>query len=105
MRAKISIERSPGGWTDSLRAYDVIVNEEKRTEIFPGESLVIEVESDRVQVYLRLASGRSRIFEVDVEPDSEVQSRCRPGNALTALYRITLGRNSYMHLELVERNA
>jgi hypothetical protein len=98
--AKLYLERAPGGWADSLRAYEVIVNEEKRAELRPGEKTTIEVDSGKVDVYLRLDSGRSRSITLNLEPGSEVRLFCQPRSALTALYRATLGRNNYMRLEV-----
>lgn len=99
--ANLHIERSSGRWTDSLRSYDVIVNGEKRAELLPGEQKSIEVNPGRVEVFLSLDWARSPVVSLDVEPGSEVRLRCRPGNPLTAFYRITLGRHKYMHLELM----
>jgi hypothetical protein len=97
--ATLHIERASDGWTDSLRAYDVIINEKKRAELGPGEHRDIDVEAGKVEVYLTLDSGRSRAITLDVKAGEEVRLRCRPRSALTALYRILFQRKNYMHLE------
>lgn len=102
MTAKLHLERAPGGWADSLRAYEVIVNEEKRAELHPGEKITVEVSPGQVEIYLRLDSGRSRLIRLDAEPGSAVRLCARPRSAVTALYRATLGRRNYMRLEVQE---
>lgn len=97
--ATLRIERAPNGWTDKLRAYDVVVNEKKRAELGPGEHRDIGIEAGQVVVYLTLDSARSRAITLDVKAGEEVRLRCRPRSALTALYRILFQRNNYMHLE------
>ena len=100
MTGRIVIERAPGGWADSLRAYEVIVNEEKRAELRSGEKKTIELDPGHIEVYLRIDSARSRKIAVQLESGTEVRLYCRPRSALTALYRATLGRRNYMRLEL-----
>lgn len=98
--ATLHLERVSGGWVDSMRAYEVIVNEEKRAELRPGDKGSIEAEAGQIEIYLRLDSGRSRSIALTMEPDAEARLRCRPRRALTALYGATLGRNNYMQLEV-----
>ena len=100
--ATLHLERASGGYADSLRAYEVVVNEENRAELWPGDSTLINVEPGQVDIYIRLDSGRSRSIILKMKPGSEVHLRCRPRSALTALYRATLGRNNYMRLEVVD---
>lgn len=100
MTAKLHLERAPGCWADSLRAYEVILNEEKRAELRPGEKRTIEVDPGQVEIYLRLDYARSRSIALRLEQGSEVRLFCRPRSALTPLYRATLGRNNYMRLEV-----
>lgn len=99
--ATLHLERASGRYADSLRAYEVIVNEEKRAELWPGDKTSIEAEPGQVEIYLRLDSGKSKTLTLTMDPGSELRLRARPRSALTALYRATLGRKNYMRLEVV----
>lgn len=103
MAPVLHLERPSGDYADSLRVYDVVVNDEKRGELGPGEQISIDVEPGPVSVFLRLDSGKSKSISLNLDSDGEVRLRGRPRSALTALYRATLGRRNYMRLEVVER--
>jgi hypothetical protein len=102
MTAFLYLERASNRWVDSLRAYEVIVNGEKRDEIREGEKKTIEVDPGRVEIFLKINWCKSRSVTLDLASDSQAQFYCRPRNPLTALYGVTFGRNNYMRLEVQE---
>jgi hypothetical protein len=52
-------------------------------------------------VYLKIDWCRSPILRLNLQPGAEARLLCRPRSSLTAIYRITFGRNNYMRLESI----
>lgn len=100
MTATLLIERAPGGWADSLRAYEVIVNEEKRAELCRGEKRTIEVDPGQTEIYLKIDWCRSKIVHLSLGEGSEARLSCRPRLLFTVLYAVIFSRNNYMRLEV-----
>ena len=101
MTVTLHIERAPGGWADSLRAYEVIVNEEKRAELCRGEKRTIEVDPGQTKIYLKIDWCRSKIVQLPLGEGSEARLSCRPRLLFTVPYAVIFSRNSYMRLEVV----
>lgn len=99
MTAFICIGRPDKGYRDRYRSYEVIVNGSKRAVLWRGDSEKIEIDPGAVEVYVKIDWCKSRTLVLSLEPGSEARLRCRPRSALTALYGITFGRNSYIRLE------
>jgi len=97
--AKVRISRTAGGYVDRWRSYEVIVNEEVRAKLLPGEATTIEVDAGQVDVFIGIDWCRSRAVRMDLPPGSEAQLLCRPRSLLTAFYGITFGRKNYVRLE------
>jgi len=99
MNSKLHIERSPRGYVDRWRSYDVVVNGKVRAQLRRGETATIEVEPGQLEVHIEIDWCRSQLALMNLDPGSEGQLLCRPRSLLTAFYGITFGRDTYIHLE------
>jgi hypothetical protein len=100
MTATLVIERAADGWRDRYGSYEVIVDDELRGELWRGERRTIEVEPGEVEVYIKIDWCKSRLVRLKIDAESEAHMVCRPRSILTAIYWVTLGRNSYVRLDL-----
>jgi hypothetical protein len=95
----ILIERAQGGWVDRYRAYEVVVNGESRAELRRGEKQAIKVDSEEIEIFLRIDWCRSRTVRLSLAEGTEARLFCRPRRLLTAFYGITFARDDYVRLE------
>lgn len=103
MIAQFQIERSPHGYVDRYRSYEVIVNGEAHSELRRGEKKTIEVEPGEIEVFLKIDWCRSRVLRLMVDAGSEIRLFCRPRRLLTAFYGLTFGRHNYILIEITNK--
>jgi len=99
MTCRLVIERSPKGWVDRFRAYEIVVNGQVRGELRPGETREVSVEPGEAGIFLRIDWCKSRTLRVHASSESETRLTCRPRSIWTAIYGITFGRGNYVQLE------
>jgi len=100
MATELRFKRIRKGWVDRYRAYEVVVNGEVRAKIKRGEEVSVNVDPGHVEIHLRIDWCKSRLVELDLAPGNAAQVDCRPRTMLTAFYGVTLGRNSYIQLDV-----
>jgi len=102
--ARIRLERARGGYADALRSYNVLLDGAAVGRVRRGQTLMLETEPGTHHVQLTIDWAKSQPVQVELLPDQEVRLRCRPkANALTGLYRATLGASDYIGLEVVDQ--
>jgi hypothetical protein len=102
--ARIRLERARGGYTDRLRAYQVMLDGTLAGQVKRGQTLVLETEPGTHHVQLTIDWAKSQLVQVELQPGQEVRLRCWPkANAVSALYRATLGASDYIGLEVVDQ--
>lgn len=95
----IAVERALGGWRDYFRSYEVMLNGERRADLWRGEKTRIEVDPGAVEIFIQIDWCKSRLLQVNVEAGSEERLVCSPRSLWTTIYGITFGRNDYVRLE------
>lgn len=101
MTAFLNIERSDDGWVDRYRAYEVIVNGQKRADLRRGEQRTIEVGSGQIVVVVKIDWCSSHPLTIaEPEAGSELRIHCRPSNLMAALYSMVFARDNYIRLEM-----
>jgi hypothetical protein len=97
---RITVERKPGGYTDRVRKYKVLVDGDEIGRVGAGEATSAEVSPGTHEVVLTLDWGRSPPVTVELrEGQEEAKLFCEPNaNPITGLYYITLGRKKYIRL-------
>lgn len=101
MITAIVIQRAHEGWRDRYRSYEVIVNGERRADLWRGEATAIEVDPGEVEIYIKIDWCKSRSIRMNMKAGSEKRLFCRPGSLLTGTYGVTLGRNNYVRIEQI----
>lgn len=102
--ARIRLERARGGYADGLRSYQVLLDGAAVGRVRRGQTLVLDTEPGTHHVQLTIDWARSQPVQVELQPGQEVHLRCRPrANALTGLYRATVGASEYIGLEVVDQ--
>ncbi len=98
-KGSIVITREPGGYADSLRAYEIWIDGHRVSKIRRGESQVVEVEAGEHEVCLKLDWCRSPPVRVALGAGESVELAAAPNaHPLTVLYYATLGRKRYIRL-------
>jgi len=99
--ARIRLERAKGGYTDRLRAYQVMVDGTLAGQVRRGQTLVLETAPGTHHVQLTIDWPKSQPVQVELQPGQEARLRCWPkANAFSALYRASLGASDYIGLEV-----
>jgi hypothetical protein len=97
----IEVTRHHVVWADRLREYHVFIDD-RVGSVRDGESRAFRVPAGLHRVELRIDWAPSELRTVDVSAGDTVTLECRGRNPLAALYWITLGRNRYIQLSVVE---
>lgn len=88
---------------DAARSYRVLVDGVQRAELVNDSTVQIGVTPGTHRVQLSIDWCRSRAVEFAIEHGQIVRMECRPNaNPLTALLYITLWRNNYVNLKVVD---
>lgn len=94
--------RRDSGYTDSMRAYKVILDEKIIGELRDGQEITLEVPKGVHQLYLKIDWCRSNTVNFDVN-DSNINFECgsnlRGFKILLSLFYIIFLRNQYLWLK------
>jgi hypothetical protein len=97
--AQVRLRRRRRLYADRLRAYDVLVDDERVGRLKHGEEASFEVEPGRHKVQLRIDWASSEPRVIDLRAGEVAELECRARNPLGAVYWITFGRRRYIRLE------
>lgn len=95
--AIIHLERKRA-YTDLLRSYKVIIDDELVGTIRHGKSCSFQVHPGHHDIFLMIDWCSSQHLTIDIDPGEEIKLICQGENALFALYNVTYGANNYIKL-------
>lgn len=96
----IEVRRLTRPYTDRLREYHVLIDEQRVGTLRYGETGTYPVEAGSHRVQIRIDWTRSQPQTVEVTVGKTAALECRGRNPLGALYWISVGRNRYVRLEI-----
>lgn len=97
--AQVRLRRRRHPYSDRLRAYNVLIDDESVGRLKHADEASFEVEPGRHKVQLRIdwASSEPRMIYLRAGEVAELE--CRARNTLGAVFWITFGRRRYIRLE------
>lgn len=97
--ASLEVRRAPGGVTDHLRGYEVVVDGVTIGRLHPGESDVFELAPGPHELFMKIDWARSEKVDLELAAGKTATFRCEPrANVLTALYWASIGCRRYIRL-------
>ena len=111
--ATIHVHRPAGGWTDRLRAYELVVDGQEAARIKRGESKALEVAAGQHEIVAKLDWTSSDTLGLELGDDDVVHLGVgnnvewkRPGGPYGALIevavKLAIKRDSYLKLAPIE---
>jgi hypothetical protein len=101
-RGAIKITRRHRAWTDGLRQYDVLIDDEPVGAVHDRESSTYPVRAGLHKVQLRVARHRSEALKVDVAAGDTVVLECRARNRLAYPGDMIYGHPRYIEFRVVD---
>jgi hypothetical protein len=101
--ALVEVQRVPGGYTEHLNPFAVVVDQEVVGRLGRGEARTFEVTTGSHEVFVRAYWCRSEKVDVHLRGDQKLTLRCetRAKNSLADGYWATFGRRRYLRLTQV----
>jgi hypothetical protein len=94
----IAIYRSPDIWMDRNRVYKVLIDDQERGEIWPGQRLSVNVSAGERRVLVKIDFMRSNELALTVLQGEDVDLTCAARGSALAIFNTIFRRKAYLDL-------